>query len=200
MRGQGVRGAPHQAHPPYAVQAVLPPGLGMMGSQGARSSWGSLHTEGGTDGEKGPHVSPHKPCASGPRCSQLRPHSPSSCQRRRSRDLRTEAAVSSPPAATTPPASPITPHPSRDTHRAATWLAHGPRTPGPLEETAVDPGVQARWHVPYHTLPDTPTLPHVALRATGVGREVTKHRFQASFKAQEAMAHWSSELSFPTQQ
>lgn len=68
--------------------------------------------------------------------------------------------MSSPPAPP-PHLLPITPHPSRILTELPLGLAHGPRTPGPLEETAVDPGSKPGGTVPYHTLPDTPTLPHV---------------------------------------
>lgn len=41
-------------------------------------------------------------------------------------------------------------------------LAHGPRTPGPLEEIAGGPWGEARWYAaPHDTLRDCPTLPHV---------------------------------------
>ena len=49
------RGFPHQAHPSLCpVQAVVPPGLGMMGVPGGPPPPGGPCTEGGTDGEKVP--------------------------------------------------------------------------------------------------------------------------------------------------
>lgn len=154
---------PHQAHPSLCpVQAVVPPGLGMMGVPGGPPPPGGPCTEGSTDGEKGPPCVTLQPLRSGPRCPSLGPtHRVAARGGGGVGDLGTEAAVSSPP--TLPPhLLLITPHPTGILTELPLGLAHGPRTPGPLEETVVDPGLSPVVPCPLpHSLthPLCPTCP-----------------------------------------
>ena len=131
--------------------------------------------------------------------SQLRPHSPSSCQgRRRSRGSGErssceQSAHSTPPP---PPALLITPHPSRILTELPLGLAHGPRTPGPLEETVVGPGSQPGGTLPPSTHSLTPTLPQVPSEQQLLATQIPGR----PSNPKPVMAHWSLSLSFPTQQ
>ena len=123
------RGFPHQAHPSLCrIQAVLPPGLGMMGVPGGPPPPGGPCTQREAQTvRKAPMRYPTN-LALRSQVSQLRPHSPSSCRgRRRSRGSEDRSSCEQSTRATTPPAS-NHPTPVPDTHRVATgagpWAAH----------------------------------------------------------------------------
>lgn len=123
------RGFPHQAHPSLCrIQAVLPPGLGMMGVPGGPPPPGGPCTQREAQTvRKAPMRHPTN-LALRSQVSQLRPHSPSSCRgRRRSRGSEDRSSCEQSTRATTPPAS-NHPTPVPDTHRVATgagpWAAH----------------------------------------------------------------------------
>lgn len=149
------------------------------GSRGPTSSWGSLHTEGGTDGEKVPPPMCHPTTlALRSQVSQLRPHSPSSCRgRRRSRGSGERGSCEQSAHSTTPPFNHPTPLP--DTHRVATGA--GPRAAhsGAPRRDSGGPGVSARWYPdPQHTLPDTHSAAG-ALRAAAVGHVDSRLAFKS---------------------
>lgn len=175
------RGFPHQAQPSLRpVQAVVPPGLGMMGVPGGPPPPGGPCTqrEAQTVRKSPPPMCHPTTLALRSQVSQLRPHSPSSCRgRRRSRGSGERGSCEQSAHSTTPPFNHPTPLP--DTHRVATGA--GPRAAhsGAPRRDSGGPGVSARWYPdPQHTLPDTHSAAG-ALRAAAVGHVDSRPAFKS---------------------
>lgn len=166
MRGWGVRG-PHPNTPlPMPRPGCSTSRAGHDGcSRGPTSSWGSLHTE-GDKVRKALQLPPHNRCPQVGCPSFGITHRVAARGGRGVGDLGRWAAVSSPP--TLPTRTLLIP-PHTHTNAIPTLtelplgLAHGPRTPGPLEQTVVDPGSKPGGTQPpsTHSLtpPACPTCP-----------------------------------------
>ena len=124
-----------------------------------------------TEGEKSPPTATPQPLPPG-RVSQLRHHSPCSCQgRRRNRGSGEMGSCEQSAHSTnshTPNPRPPPPHAVPTLTELPLGLAHGPRTPGPLEQTVMDPGSKPGGTQPPSTQsltpPACPTCPQSSRR------------------------------------
>lgn len=153
-----------RAHPSlYPAQAAAPPGLGMMGVPGGPPPPGGPCTRKETAGENDPPICQPSPLPPWLKWPSPPRHSPSSCRgRKRNRESGEKGSCEQstlPPHANPPPSLPWPASPPLTEFPLG--LAHGPRTPGPLEETVGGPRGEARWHTAPDTLCDIPHPAHV---------------------------------------
>lgn len=167
-------------------------------SRGPASSWGSLHKEGDREGEKDPPTHTHLPPTTPPPRLERHSHGPLGPTHRVAAgggggigDLGRRAAMSSRPLYPARTAT-IFPRPSGPPlTEFPLGLAHGPRTPGPLEETVGGPWGEAGWYTapPRYALSPPTLLPRMPPNRPSAQQTLAGSAF---------IPHRPLGLSFPT--